>query len=154
MVKSRAVILRIDRNNAIQHITRIIPNMKNLKTIVLSSLIALAMGAFSTATLAESMDARISYAPADAIDLMIGELKKAKLAAAEGKPGEEVYKFIKQSMDYGKDVNANDVVDRERSRTNEVIKKARTMAKKNDMKGIDEHLDKAIKQLEDIKGLI
>jgi hypothetical protein len=128
--------------------------MKTLKTIVLSSLIAMTMGAFSTATLAESMDARISYAPADAIDMMIGELKKAKAAAAEGKSGDEVYKFIKQAMDYGKDVNANDVVDRERSRTNEVIKKARTMAKKNEMKGIDEHLDRAIKELGDIKGLI
>ncbi len=128
--------------------------MKNLKTIVLSSLIALAMGAFSSVAMAESDAGRVSYAPADAIDLMIGELKKAKLAAAEGKPGEEVYKFIKQCMDYGKDVNANDVVDRERSRTNEVIKKARTMAKKNDMKGIEEHLDKAMKQLEDIKSLI
>jgi hypothetical protein len=132
-------------------------NMKTIKTIVLSSLIALAMGGFSTAAMAEeaaSMHDRISYAPADAIDMMIGELKKAKLAAAEGKPGDEVYKFIKQSMDYGKDVNANDVVDRERSRTNEVIKKARTMAKKNEMTGIDEHLDKAIKQLEEIKKLI
>ena len=128
--------------------------MKTLKTIVLSSLIALAMGSFSSAVLAESDAGRISYAPADAIDLMIGELKKAKLAAAEGKPGDEVYKFIKQAMDYGKDVNANDVVDRERSRTNEVIKKARTMAKKNEMTGIDEHLDRAIKELGDIKGLI
>jgi hypothetical protein len=128
--------------------------MKTIKTIVLSSLIALAMGSFSTAALAEASEGRISYSPADAIDLMIGELKKAKLAAAEGKSGDEVYKLIKQSMDYGKDVNANDVVDRERSRTNEVIKKARTMAKKNEMTGIDEHLDNAIKQLEHIKSLI
>ena len=128
--------------------------MKTIKTIVLSSLIALAMGGFSSVAMAEASEGRISYAPADAIDLMIGELKKAKLAAAEGKPGEEVYKFIKQCMDYGKDVNANDVVDRERSRTNEVIKKARGMAKNNEMTGIDEHLDKAIQQLEHIKTLI
>jgi hypothetical protein len=128
--------------------------MKTLKTIVLSSLIALAMGAFSSAALAEASEGRISYAPSDAIDLMIGELKKAKLAVAEGKTGDEVYKFIKQSMDYGKDVNANDVVDRERSRANETIKKARAMAKKNEMAGIDEHLDKAIQQLEHMKTLI
>jgi hypothetical protein len=131
------------------------PNMKTFITIVLSSLIALAMGAFSTAALAEAtMHDRISYAPSDAIDMMIGELKKAKLAALEGKPGEEVYKLIKQAMDYGKDVNASDVVDRERSRANETIKKARAMAKKNEMAGIDEHLDKAIQQLEYMKGLI
>jgi hypothetical protein len=128
--------------------------MKTLKTIVLSSLIAMAIGTFSSVALAEAGEGRVSYSPADAIDMMIGELKKAKVAAAEGKPGDEVYKFIKQAMDYGKDVNANDVVDRERSRTNETIKKARTMAKKNEMKGIDEHLDKAIKELGDIKGLI
>jgi hypothetical protein len=128
--------------------------MKTLKTIALSSLIALSMGTFSTTAMAESDAGRITYAPADAIDLMIGELKKAKAAAAEGKSGDEVYKLIKQAMDYGKDVNANDVVDRERSRTNETIKKARTMAKQNEMKGIDEHLDKAIKELGNIKGLI
>ena len=128
--------------------------MNKLKTIVLTSLIALSMGSFSSVALAEASDGRISYAPADAIDLMIGELKKAKVAAAEGKSGDEVYKLIKQSMDYGKDVNANDVVDRERSRANETIKKARSMAKGNSMKGIDEHLDKAIQQLEHMKTLI
>jgi hypothetical protein len=127
--------------------------MKILKTIVLSSLVALAMGTFSSAAMA-GVDDRVSYAPADAIDLMIGKLKEAKLAAAEGKPGEEVYKLIKQGMDYGKDVNANDVVDRERSRANETIKKARGMAKKNELKGIEEHLDKAIGQLEHMKTLI
>lgn len=128
--------------------------MKTLKIIMLSSLIALAMGSFSSVAMAEASEGRISYAPADAIDLMIGELKKAKLAVAEGKSGDEVYKLIKQSMDYGKDVNANDVVDRERSRANETIKKARAMAKKNEMTGIDEHLDKAIQQLEHMKTLI
>ncbi|CAG7857350.1 hypothetical protein MCAMS1_02139 [biofilm metagenome] len=128
--------------------------MKILKTIVLSSLVALSMGAFSSVAMAEASEGRVSYAPADAIDLMIGELKKAKLAAAEGKPSEEVYKLCKQAMDYGKDVNANDVVDRERSRANEHIKKARGMAKNNSMAGIEEHLDAAIKKLEEMKGLI
>jgi hypothetical protein len=70
--------------------------MKTFKMIGLSFLIALAMGAFSSAALAEDMDARISYAPADAIDMVIGEIKKAKLAVAEGKPGTEVYKIIKR----------------------------------------------------------
>jgi hypothetical protein len=128
--------------------------MKTLKAILISSLVALAMGAFSSAAMAEAGEGRVSYAPADAIDLMIGELKKAKLAAAEGKSGDEVYKICKQAMDYGKDVNANDVVDRERSRANEHIKKARGMAKSNEMKGIEEHLDAAIKKLEEMKGLI
>jgi hypothetical protein len=128
--------------------------MKTLKIILISSLVALTMGTFSSVAMAEASEGRISYAPADAIDLMIGELKKAKLAVADGKPSEEVYKLLKQSKDYGKDVNANDVVDRERSRANEHIKKAIGMAKQNDLKGIDEHIDAAIKKLIEMKGLI
>ena len=128
--------------------------MKTFKMIVLSSLIALAMGAFSTAALAEDMDARISYAPADAIDMVIGEIKKATLAVAEGKSSDEVYKIIKQGMDYSKEVNANDVVDRERSRANDILKKARIMAKANSMQGIEEHLNNAEKAFADLKPLI
>ncbi|WP_411726821.1 hypothetical protein [Methyloglobulus sp.] len=67
--------------------------MKTLKTIALSSLIALAMGAFSTAALAESMDARISYAPEDAIDLVLGEIKKAQDAVKAGADGVTVYRL-------------------------------------------------------------
>jgi hypothetical protein len=128
--------------------------MKTLKIILISSMVALTMGTFSSVALAEASEGRISYAPADAIDLMIGELKKAKLAIADGKSADEVYAFLKQSKDYGKDVNANDVVDRERSRANEHIKKAIGMAKKNEMTGINEHIDAAIKKLEEMKGLI
>ena len=128
--------------------------MKTLKIILISSLVALTMGAFSSVAMAEASEGRISYAPADAIDMMIGELKKAKLAVAEGKSGDVVYAYLKQSKDYGKDVNANDVVDRERSRANEHIKKAIAMAKKNEMTGIEEHIDAAIAKLVEMKGLI
>lgn len=128
--------------------------MKTLKIILISSLVALTMGTFSSVAMAEASEGRISYAPADAIDMMIGELKKAKLAIMEGKSSDEVYKLLKQSKDYGKDVNANDVVDRERSRANEHIKKAIAMAKKNEMNGINEHIDAAISKLEEMKKLI
>jgi hypothetical protein len=128
--------------------------MKKLKTIVLSSLIALAMGVFSTAALAENMDDRVSYAPEDAIDMVIDEIKKAQEAVKAGADGQTVYKIIKQGMDYSKEVNANDVVDRERSRANEILKKARTMAKNNTLEGIDEHLEKAAKAFADLKPLI
>jgi hypothetical protein len=128
--------------------------MKTLKTIVLSSLIALAMGTFSAAVLAEAGEGRVSYSPADAIDMVLGEIKKAQAAVAAGASGDEVYKIIKQGMDYSKEVNANDVVDRERARANETLKKARTMAKNNSMKGIEEHLEKAAKAFADLKPLI
>jgi hypothetical protein len=128
--------------------------MKTLKIIALSSLVALAMGTFSSVALAEAGEGRISYSPADAIDMVLGEIKKAQAAVAAGASGDEVYKIIKQGMDYSKEVNANDVVDRERARANETLKKARTMAKNNDMKGIEEHLTNAAKAFTDLKPLI
>lgn len=128
--------------------------MKTLKIIALSSLVALAMGTFSSVALAEAGEGRISYSPADAIDMVIGEIKKAQAAVAAGASGDEVYKIIKQGMDYSKEVNANDVVDRERARANETLKKARTMAKNNSMQGIEEHLQNAAKAFADLKPLI
>ena len=128
--------------------------MRTIKTIVLSSLIALSMGAFSTAALAEASEGRISYSPADAIDMVIGEIKKAQAAINEGKSADEVYKIIKQGMDYSKEVNANDVVDRARSKANDILKKARTAAKDGDLKKAAEFLPPAEKAFADLKPLI
>jgi hypothetical protein len=128
--------------------------MKTLKTIVLSSLIALTMGAFSSVAMAESDDGRISYTPSDAIDLVVGQIKRAQLAISEGKPAEEVYATIKQGTDYSKEINANDVVDRQRMKANDILKKARTAAKNGDLKAAEEFLPPAQKAFEDLKPLI
>lgn len=128
--------------------------MKTIKTIVLSSLIALAMGAFSSAAMAEASEGRVSYAPADAIDLVIGQIKKAQVAIQEGKPSQEVYAIIKQGTDFSKEVNANDVVDRARSKANDILKKARTAAKEGDLKTAAEFLPPAEKAFADLKPLI
>ncbi len=128
--------------------------MKTIKTIVLSSLIALSMGAFSTVALAEASDGRISYAPADAIDAVIGKIKEAQAAIDAGKSGDEVYAIIKQGTDLSKEVNANDVVDRARSKANDILKKARTAAKAGDLKTAAEFLPPAEKAFADLKPLI
>ncbi len=128
--------------------------MKTLKTIILSSLIALSMGAFSSAAMAEASEGRIAYGPAEAIDLVLGEIKKAQVAIQEGKSADEVYKIIKQGTDYSKEVNANDVVDRARSKANDVLKKARTAAKEGDLKTAAEFLPPAEKAFADLKPLI
>jgi hypothetical protein len=128
--------------------------MKILKTIVLSSLVALAMGAFSSVALAEAGEGRISYSPHDAVDMVLGEIKKAQEAITAGKPSDEVYKIIKQGMDYSKEVNANDVVDRARAKANDILKKARTAAKEGDLKTAAEFLPPAAKAFADLKPLI
>jgi hypothetical protein len=128
--------------------------MKTIKTIVLSSLIALSMGAFSTVALAEASDGRISYSPAEAIDAVIGKIKEAQAAITAGKSGDEVYNIIKQGTDLSKEVNANDVVDRARAKANDVLKKARTAAKSGDLKTAAEFLPPAEKAFADLKPLI
>lgn len=128
--------------------------MKTLKTIILSSMIALSMGAFSSAAMAEASDGRISYAPAEAIDAVIGKIKEAQAAIDAGKSGDEVYAIIKQGTDLSKEVNANDVVDRARSKANDILKKARTEAKNGNPKGAAEFLPAAEKAFADLKPLI
>ena len=128
--------------------------MKTIKTIVLSSLIALAMGTFSAVALAEVDPGRISYAPGDAIDLVIGKIKEAQAAITAGKSSDEVYNLIKQGTDYSKEVNANDVVDRARAKANDILKKARTAAKSGDLKTAAEFLPPAEKAFADLKPLI
>ncbi|MBK8815480.1 MAG: hypothetical protein IPN42_08245 [Methylococcaceae bacterium] len=128
--------------------------MKTIKTIVLSSLIALSMGAFSTVAFAEVDPGRTAYAPADAIDLVLGQIKKAEVAIQEGKPAADVYAIIKQGTDYSKEVNANDVVDRARAKANDILKKARTAAKEGDLKTAAEFLPPAEKAFADLKPLI
>jgi hypothetical protein len=128
--------------------------MKTFKQIVLFSMIALSMGAFSTAAFAEVDPGRIAYAPAEAIDLVIGQIKKAEAAIQEGKSADEVYSIIKQGTDYSKEVNANDVVDRARSKANDILKKARTAAKEGDLKTAAEFLPPSEKAFADLKPLI
>jgi hypothetical protein len=128
--------------------------MKILKTILLSTMVAASMGTFSTAAMAEASDGRISYTPAEAIDMVIGQIKKAQLAISEGKPAKEVYDIIKLGTDYSKEVNANDVVDRARSKANDILKKARTAAKDGDLKTAAEFLPPAEKAFADLKPLI
>lgn len=128
--------------------------MKMVKTILLSTLVAVSMGSFSTTAMAEASEGRISYSPGDAIDMVIGEIKKAQAAINEGKPADEVYKIIKQGTDYSKEVNANDVVDRARSKANDILKKARTAAKEGDLKTAAEFLPPAEKAFADLKPLI
>lgn len=128
--------------------------MKTLKQIVLFSMIALSMGAFSTAAFAEASDGRIAYAPGEAIDAVIGKIKEAQAAITAGKSSDEVYNIIKQGTDLSKEVNANDVVDRARAKANDILKKARTAAKEGDLKTAAEFLPPSEKAFADLKPLI
>lgn len=128
--------------------------MKSLKKILLSLLIAASMGAVSTSALAETDKGRITYAPADAINLVVGKIKAALEASAAGTEGDALADLIKEASDASKEVNANDKVDRARSSANNVLKSARKLAQEGKKAEAEEALNDAGKKFEALKNLL
>lgn len=128
--------------------------MKTMKKILLSLLIASSMGAVSTATFAESDPGRITYAPAEAIDMVAAKVKLAIDAIASGSEGEAVAKLIKDALDASKEINANDKVDMARSRANNKLKSARNHAKEEALQEAEQELKEAYKGFISLKGML
>ncbi|MFI3186955.1 MAG: hypothetical protein QX198_13365 [Methylococcaceae bacterium] len=128
--------------------------MKILKTILLSLLIAASMSAVSTSVLAETDKGRVTYEPADAIDITISKIKVALDALTSGTEGEKVSALIKLASDSTKEINANDKVDMARSRANNVLKAAKLHAKESALQEAEQELRDAMKMFSDLKGLI
>jgi hypothetical protein len=127
--------------------------MKILKKILLSLLIAVSMGAVSTSVYAAD-PGRISYTPSEAIDLTVKKVRIALDAATSGSEGEKLSVLIKDALDASKEVNANDKVDRARSRANDKLKAAKSHAKEEAIQEAEQELRDAIKMFEDLKSLI
>lgn len=128
--------------------------MKILKKILLSLLIAASMSAVSTSVLAETDKGRVTYAPADAIDMVNGKIKIALDAVTSGTEGSKVADLIKDALDASKEINANDKVDMARSRANNVLKAAKTHAKEAALQETEQELRDAMKRFEALKSLI
>lgn len=128
--------------------------MKTFKKVVVSLLIASAMGAASTAAVAETDKGRITYAPAEAIDMVSAKIQTALDALTTGTDGEAVSKLVKDSLDASKEINANDKVDMARSRANNKLKAARTHLKEGSTQQAEQDLRDALKGFQDLKGLL
>jgi hypothetical protein len=128
--------------------------MKILKKILLSLLIAASMGAVSTSVLAETDKGRVTYAPAEAIDITISKIKIALDAVNSGTEGEKVSELIKDALDSTKEINANDKVDIARSRANNVLKAAKLHAKESALQEAEQELRDAMKMFDALKSLI
>ncbi len=128
--------------------------MKILKKILLSLLIAASMGVVSTSVLAETDPGRVTYAPADAIDIVTGKIKAALDAVTSGSEGDQVADLIKEALDATKEINANDKVDVGRSRANKILKSARKHAKAESLQEAEQELRNAVKAFNDLKSLI
>lgn len=111
------------------------------------------MGAVSTSVYAAD-PGRISYTPSEAIDLTVSKVRIALDAATSGSEGEKLSALIKDALDASKEVNANDKVDRARSRANDKLKAAKAHAKEEATQEAEQELRDAIKMFEDLKSLI
>ena len=125
-----------------------------MKKILLALFIATSMGAVSSPVWAEASDGRITYAPAEAIDLVSGKIKVAMDAISSGSDGEAVAALIKEALDSSKEINANDKVDIARSRANNKLKTARASAKKSALQESEQELKEAFKAFQDLKNLL
>ncbi len=127
--------------------------MKILKSAVVAFSLALTLGSFSTSAVA-CETGRICYTPEQAIDLVLQDIKSAMDAIDSGSEGEVVAAVIKSASDASKEINANDVVDRNRQRANGILKKARKEAKREQLQVAEEHLKQAKKRFEALKGML
>jgi hypothetical protein len=128
--------------------------MKTLKTILLSLFIAASMGAVSTSALAETDAGRVTYKPAEAIDMVTAKIQAAIEGISKGASGEEAAALIKPAIDLSKEINANDKVDNARAKANRKLKSAMSHAKESALQEAEAELRDAKKDFEALKSLI
>ena len=87
------------------------------------------MAGIASPVFAELDSGRITYAPAQAIDMVAEKVKVALDALTSGYEPEAVSKLTKDAMDASKEINANDKVDRVRSKANNKLRAARDYLK-------------------------
>ena len=128
--------------------------MKTLKTILLSLFIAASIGAVSTTAFAETDPGRITYKPAEAIDMVVAKIQDAIEGISKGASGEEASAPIKKAIDLIKEINANDKVDNARAKANRKLKAAMAHAKESALQEAEQELRDAKKDFEALKSLI
>jgi hypothetical protein len=126
--------------------------MKILKSAVVAFSLAIAMGSFSTAAVAEA--GRIHFKPIDAVKAVQDHISAAEAAINNGAPGTEVAAHIKKAADTCEEINANDRVSRENSKVIKSLKGALAAAKADNFQESKDHLAKAKATLEVLKKLI
>jgi len=128
--------------------------MKILKKIALALCIAASMGAVSTSAFAEADAGRITYAPAEAIDIVAAKVGDALNALEQGAEVDKVDALMKGALDAGKEINANDKVFAARDKVNTKVKSARKHLKEGATQEAEQELRDAQKGYLALKNLI
>ena len=128
--------------------------MKKLNKIILSLCIAASIGVVSTGASAETDAGRVTYKPAEAIDMVVAKIQLAIDGIDKGANSDEAAALIKPAIDLSKEINANDKVDNARSKANRKLKSAMTNAKSSSLQEAEQELKDAKKDFEALKSLI
>ena len=126
--------------------------MKIFKSAVVAFSLAIAMGSFSTAAVAEA--GRTSYKPQDAVKGVLERLAKAEAAIASNAAGDDVAALIKVASDFSEEINANDKVARENSKNLKALKGAVAAAKAGKLSEAQDGINKSKEILANIINLI
>lgn len=130
--------------------------MKILKSFLLSVCLGASMGSFSTAALAEAdcEDGRTCFEPDVAIDNVVAKIMETRHAIDNGADKEGILKLIKESINLNKEINANDIVDRNRQKAAKYLKLARKEVRNAALQPADAHLLEAEKRFKALHGML
>ena len=123
--------------------------MKVLKKVLLSSLVALAM----TASLNLSAEEKVMK-PAAAIEIAVSKGDATLAALKGGASADEVIKLIKETSEATGEVFSNYKTDKARDTAIIHLKAVRTKLKEGQTTEAQEGLEKAIKEIQDLKNTI
>jgi hypothetical protein len=119
---------------------------------VLSS-VAIAIALFSTSALAET-SAEKKVKPAEAIEIAVKKGDEALAALKSGASAEEVIKLIKETSESTGEIFSNYKTDKARDTAIIHLKAVRTKVKEGQTAEAQEGLEKAIKEIQDLKNTI
>lgn len=128
--------------------------MKTLKKIALTLCIGASIGAVSTSVFAEVDAGRISYAPAEAIDMVAQKVGTAIDALEKGENPEKVSEILKDALTAGKEINASDKVFAARDKCNSKLKSARIDLKNGATQEAEQKSRDAQKCYTALKGML
>ncbi len=128
--------------------------MKNLKKIALAFCITASMGAVSTSVMAEVDAGRITYAPADAIDMVAAKVGVALEALTKGEDADKVSELIKDVLAASKEINASDKVFASRDKVHSKLKAARAHLKDGARQEAEQELRDAQKAFLALKSIL
>jgi hypothetical protein len=131
--------------------------MKIFKSAVVAFSLAMAMGSFSSSAMAAAggcEDGRTCFSPKQAIQIVEEKIKAAQSAIGAGHKAEDVADLIKAASDASKEINANDVVDRNRAKANNHLKAGFKSAKEGNLTDTTEHLNAAAKGFAALHGML